>query len=163
MFVEFCHRMLNCECHNEHYEKHFYHSFIGRGHCVNDCDICFEKGLNIIQHNLDILESYRKLAMESNDNLRSFFHDNIQSGDSCQLLSAVYEHVYSTTCCPNIHFRSNLNSINYQNLQSYAYYINLDKDQCRMLCIGNIISFVMKFMNVLVILHLKMKNIYILC
>ncbi len=35
-------RFLNFERHNEHYQKHFFNDFLGRGHCTKTCEICIE-------------------------------------------------------------------------------------------------------------------------
>ncbi len=38
----FRHRFINFELHNECYESRFFNDFLGRAHCLKDCDICFE-------------------------------------------------------------------------------------------------------------------------
>ncbi len=35
-------RFLNFKWYNECYQEHFYNSFLGRAHCLSNCDICTE-------------------------------------------------------------------------------------------------------------------------
>ncbi len=41
-YQPFRHWFLNFECHNEHYQEHFFNDFLGHGHCTKTWDICIE-------------------------------------------------------------------------------------------------------------------------
>ncbi len=55
--MEFCRQMLNFQCHNDRFQKHFYVHFLSRGHYKSVCHICAKKEKEIKEDNLKFLRS----------------------------------------------------------------------------------------------------------
>ncbi len=116
-------RLLKYIRHNEHFETHFYHDFIGRAHCSKPCDICkqadrepnvrVEKALE----NFNGSFSFDFSTQNSDFKSSPFLSKTVVDGLLC--------HKFSTECTLPIVHRPHFYSFTHCMMLNYAYYTNL--------------------------------------
>ncbi len=120
---------LNFEWHNEHCQEHFYNNFLGRAHCLSNCDICTEHDrLSFSRINQELSRLKNDSLGDTDSKFKLFAHDFELLYQIFQTFSfPVKFHQCFSSCHTGSNIKQNFYSFTYESMLIYAFYQNLTK------------------------------------